>query len=194
MKNWKGDSKSAFRILGASNHVSEEREEMDYYATDPIAIKLLLDEENFENVLEPSCGEGHLSKELIKNGVKVTSRDIVDRGFGTVADFLCITNQEWHGDIITNPPYRWAKEFVEKSLNIVSEGNKVAMFLKLTFMEGKGRKHLFQTNPPKTIYVSSSRIKCFKNGLDNNKNSAIAYAWYVWEKGFKGSTTIKWIN
>ena len=25
-------------------------------------------------------------------------------------------------------------------------------------------------------------------------SSAAAYAWFVWEKGFKGETTVKWFN
>lgn len=24
--------------------------------------------------------------------------------------------------------------------------------------------------------------------------SAVAYAWYVWQKGYKGNTIVKWIN
>ena len=36
------DEKTKWRIIGASNHFSEEREENDYYATDPIAIDKLL--------------------------------------------------------------------------------------------------------------------------------------------------------
>ena len=31
-------------------------------------------------------------------------------------------------------------------------------------------------------------------GLRTTGGSAVAYAWYVWEKGYKGSTIIKWIN
>lgn len=38
------------------------------------------------------------------------------------------------------------------------------MFLKLTFLEGQKRKELFLHNPPKYIYVSSSRLKCAPNG------------------------------
>jgi hypothetical protein len=102
------------------------------------------------------------------------------------------------GDIVTNPPYRLATEFIYKALSIIREGNKVAMFLKLQFMEGKERKHLFTNFPPKTIYVSSSRILCAKNAeferMRAGGGSAVAYAWYVWVKGYKGPTTIKWIN
>lgn len=183
-------------LLGASSHSAQEREPNDYYATDPKAVELLCDMENFsQKILEPSCGEGHISQVLKDYGYSVTSRDLINRGYGEVADFLNKSNQEWCGDIITNPPYKFAKEFVEKSLDIVPEGHKVAMFLKLTFLEGKGRKEMFQNNPPKTVYVSSSRLKCAKNGdFDNAPGSATAYAWYVWEKGYKGDTVIKWFN
>ena len=63
-------------------------------------------------------------------------------------------------DIITNPPYKIAKEFVEHALEVITEGHKVAMFLKLTFLESKKRRELFEKYPPKVIYVSSSRLQC----------------------------------
>ena len=52
--------------------------------------------------------------------------------------------QDFSGDIITNPPYKYALEFVEHALNIVQQGRKVAMFLKLTILEGKARKAFFK--------------------------------------------------
>ena len=42
MKDWIGNNKSIYTTLGASNHTDKEREENDYYATDPIAIDKLL--------------------------------------------------------------------------------------------------------------------------------------------------------
>jgi hypothetical protein len=146
-------------------------------------------------VLEPSCGAGHISEVLKAHGYEVESRDLVDRGYGSQADFLSIDNQHFDGDIITNPPYSLAQEFVEKSLSIIPEGRKVAMFLKLTFLEGKKRKELFRTNPPIRIWVSSSRLKCAINGdFASIGSSATAYAWYIWEKGYKGDTIIRWFN
>jgi len=29
--------------------------------------------------------------------------------------------------------------------------------------------------------------------FDKYKVSAVAYAWFVWERGFKGETIVKWI-
>lgn len=197
MKDWIGDTNSVFATLGASNHIEEEREGHDYYATDPKAMELLLEMERFNNnIWESACGEGHLSEVLVKNGYNVKSTDLIDRGYGTGGvDFLKDEFEIFNGDIITNPPYKYAKQFIEKSLSIIPKGNRVAMFLKLTFMESKGRKQMFIDNPPKVIYVSSSRLLCVKNGdFSKKESSAVAYAWYIWENGYKGDTVIKWFN
>lgn len=36
-KDWKGNKNSIYKTLGASNHTKEDRQEEDYYATDPHA-------------------------------------------------------------------------------------------------------------------------------------------------------------
>lgn len=196
MKDWTGNDKTAFTTLGASNHSDFEREVNDYYATEPKAIKLLLELETFDkNIWECACGAGHLSNELESYGYNVKSTDLINRGYGeSGVDFLQHT-ELWDGDIITNPPYKYATEFIEKSLGLIPEGKKVAMFLRLQFLEGKRRKLMYKENPPKTIYVSSSRLACAMNGdFENMKGNAICYAWFVWEKGFKGTTELKWFN
>lgn len=196
-KDWKGNSNSIFKTIGASNHAEHEREKHDYYATEPAATEWLCRLEQFNGpILEPACGEGHISKVLTAHGYDVESRDLINRGFGVPnCDFLSTDNVSWDGDIITNPPYRYASDFVEKSLQIITDGHKVAMFLKLTFLEGKARRKLFDTNPPTRVWVSSSRLKCAINGdFDSVGGSATAYAWFIWEKGYKGETTVKWFN
>ena len=43
--------------------------------------------------------------------------------------------------------------------------------------------------------VSSSRLNCAMNGeFEKYPSSAVAYAWFVWEKGYRGNPVIKWIN
>lgn len=136
-----------------------------------------------------------MSRVLEAAGYDVVSRDLVDRGYGEVADFLAIDNLEWDGNIVTNPPYKYAQEFVEKALSIIPEGKKVCMFLKLQFLEGKARRALFRATPPIRVWVSSSRLQCAMNGdFDSIGGSAAAYAWFVWEKGYKGETIVKWFN
>lgn len=63
-------------------------------------------------------------------------------------DFLTETFPDFEGDIITNPPYSAGLEFVERALETVRPGGKVAMFLKVQFLEGKRRGELFAKTPP----------------------------------------------
>lgn len=193
-KDWAGNKATTFAILGASNHSKLTREVNDYYATDPKAVELLLEKEKFSNkLLEPSCGEGHISKVLQDAGYRVESYDLVDRGFGTVKDFFTV--EKFDGNIITNPPYKIALDFVKHSLEIIPDGNKVAMFLKIQFLESKSRRIFFDEFPPKKIYVASSRLICAMNGeFDKYKSSAACYAWFIWEKGYTGKPEIDWIN
>lgn len=187
-----------FKVLGASNHVPEERAVNDYYATDPRAVEMLLELEEFSpDIWEPACGEGHISKVLEANGHHVLSTDIVYRGYGlqTPLDFLEDDPLVFDGDIITNPPYKDAQAFVERAMDIITDGHKVAMFLKVQFLEGQKRKELFDKYPPKVVYVSRSRLACYRNGdMSCNPASTIAYAWYIWEKGFTGEPVIRWFN
>lgn len=197
-KDWTGNSRSAHAILGARNYAQNERETNDYYATEPKAATLLMQLEELSPLIwECACGEGHLAKEFEKAGYKVYATDLIDRGFGYVTDFLTTTAPPTPGfDVVTNPPYSKAQEFVEHALEILENGRKVAMFLKIQFLEGKARRKLFDEQPPKVIYVSTGRLKCAMNGDFERyaKSNAICYAWFIWEKGYKGETVIRWMN
>ena len=191
---------NTFITLGANNHTDVTREKDDFYATPPLAVKELMKLETFDkNIWEPCCGMNHITNVLKDNNYNVKTSDIIDRvndGSVEIIDFLNY-NGKYNGDIITNPPYKLATEFVYKSIETITYGHKVAMFLKLTFLETKKRYELFKKYPPKVIYVASMRFGCSQTGefnSDGNTGSAIAYCWYIWEKGYNGDTIIKWFK
>lgn len=211
-KDWTGNKKTTFVTLGASSHTDHDRAEHDYYATEPKAADLLCDVETFEgSIWENACGEGHLSERLKARGYEVKSTDLIDRGYGQGnVDFFKATTP-LADNIVTNPPYSYAKEWAEHSLSLLKEGKKLALFLSIQFLESAKRKTLFEKYPPKTVYVCRNRILCGINGdfrakdkegnviynEDENPkkmSSAKCYAWFVWEKGFKGDPIIRWIN
>lgn len=200
-KDWTGNKNSVFKTLGASNHTDKERQVDDFYATSPIAIDVLLNDGGVKfspKVWEPAAGRGHLSERLKEYGYEVYSTDLVYRGYGQGGIDFLKQFEIWDGDIITNPPYKTSLPFIEHGLSIIPNGRRVFMFLKLQFLEGKARRKLFDTGCLKTVYVSSSRILCAKNadfeGMRAGGGSAVAYAWFEFEKGYKGDTIIKWIN
>lgn len=201
MKNWNGNSKSIYVTMGASNHTNKEREKDDYYATDPNALRILLDKlENdgitlHKDIWECACGEGHLSKVLKSKNYNVYSTDLVNRGYeDEKMDFLKVNATEIDADILTNPPYKFAKEFVRKALEIQKDGYYTIMFLKIQFLEGQARQELFKKYPPKFIYVNSKRQLCAMNGeFEKYKATAICYCWFVWQKGYTGESIVRWI-
>ena len=186
--------------LGAHNAAVSEREENDYYATDPRAVGLLLERERFSPcVWEPACGEGHIARELERAGHTVYASDLIGRGYGAVRDFL----EERESpppfpdfDIVTNPPYKLALPFVRHALDLIGDGRKAAFFLKLQFLESVERRKLFDVSPPRAVYVASGRLRCAKNGdfAAARHANAISYAWFVWEKGYRGEPVLRWIN
>ena len=167
-KDWTGNRNSVWKTLGASNHTDKEREQHDFYATDSRAIDLLVSKIDLpKQVFEPACGAGHLSVRLEELGHEVYSSDLIDRGYGHVKDFFAMNEPPFDGDfaIVTNPPYRFATEFITHSLELVPEGGLVCMFLKTTFAESKGRyTTLFRNYPPTGFYNASSAYCARKTG------------------------------
>ena len=136
-------------------------------------------------------------------GHDVISADLVNRGYGKAGvDFLGCDDITTYGEdihcIVTNPPYKYAKGFVLKSLEILPLDGLVCMFLKTTFAEGKGRYNdLFSIYPPQLVLQCVERVLCAKNGdfegMMRGGGSAVAYAWWIWRKGYKGKTILDWV-
>lgn len=174
------------------------REENDFYATNPHALEIFMNDlRNIglnNKVWECSCGKGHLSEVLKNEGYKIVSSDLIDRGYGTGGiDFLQCSKQ-WDGDILTNPPFKLAEKFVEKAMELLIDGNKLVLFLKVQFLESKSRKELFKKYPPKYVYINSERQQCCKDAeFDKYTATTQCYRWYIWEKGYEGEPTVRWI-
>ena len=192
--DWTGNGTSVYKMIGASNHSEEEREQNDYYATDPNAVEMLLERETFSHeIWEPACGGGHISRTLSAHGYSVKCTDLIKRIPEEIAlDFLK-ADTPFDGDIITNPPYRLCSEFIAKALSLIPTGHKVAMLLKLTTLEGQKRYHeIYRDNPPEKVLVFVKRIECARGGKFTG-SSAVCYSWFIWKKGFKGKPTINWL-
>lgn len=194
-----------FNLKGCSlagTSLTRERAENDYYATPYESTRALLDIEKFEgDFIEPCVGGGHIA-EILKEYYpdrEVVGVDLIDRGYKNtiVSNYF---DYKFDGDynIVTNPPYSLAQEFLEHSMEQVKDGKKIAMFLKIQFLEGAKRRELFKKYPPKYIYVFSKRQNPWRNGSPIDENgkpwsSTMCFAWFVWEKGYKGYPTINWI-
>ncbi|MCI7208535.1 MAG: hypothetical protein MSA15_21390 [Clostridium sp.] len=186
----------------AGGNSSTKREENDYYATAPETTKLFLDifkEDLGESILEPACGEGHLAevlKEYFPNS-NIDCIDLINRGYGTGGiDFLTYNTDKKYDTVITNPPFKYAKEFILKGLEL--SNRYVIMLCKIQLLEGVNRKEMFFNTPLKYIYVHTTRQATWKNGEETDSRgkkwaTTMCLAWFVWEKGYNEEPIVRWI-
>lgn len=197
-------SLSGNKLVGGNP--TNERIAYDFYATNPKALEMLLNEHNFKGnkILEPCVGKGHLA-DVLKNNFpssEITNLDIINRGYPNTIehDFLKWETEEKFDTIITNPPYGIVNEFVTKGIDLLEDKGQMAFFLKIQFLEGGKRyKNIFKKYPPKYIYVFSNRMPTWANGEEINPKTkkkwvtTFCHAWFIWEKGSKTEPIIRWL-
>ena len=168
----------------------------DFYRTPASSTRALLRAEHLPpKVWEPACGDGAISEVLMQAGHQVISTDLVDRGYGeTRRDFL-MESSLCAPAIVTNPPFKLADEFVLQALRLGAE--KVAMFMRLAWLEGSGRHtRLWSKHPPARIWVFSKRQTLWRGDDPDarDKGGAICFGWFVWDAGFSGAPALGWLN
>jgi hypothetical protein len=169
------------------------RHPFDYYREDAGCVHKLLDAVTFDGAIhDPACGAGNIPRTAAGRGYAATGSDIVDRGFGTVIDFL--EDRSPRCNIVSNPPYVLAERFVLHALSIVE--NRVAVLVRLAFLEGQGRrKRLYLPHPPEQVLVFATRPSMPPGDLQIEATGGkVAYAWVVWLKGWASrKSTIGWL-
>lgn len=201
-KDWTGNKNSIFKTLGSSTHAKGVRQAEDYYATPPQAIDRLIAHYKLPSYIwECAAGEGHLAKRLMDLGYNVFCTDIVDRGFDIVKrDFLKTNDTPFINNycILTNPPYKYATEFIEHALEIIHYNQPVIMLLKTPALAGLDRfNRLYSKGYLEAIYQFTTRITCAKNGefetYHKGGGSAVDYFWGVFRKNAAQPPKIYWV-
>jgi hypothetical protein len=133
-----------------------------------------------------------MAKPLKEYFASVKCADAYDYGYAPVRDFLSFpyeTNAvDW---VITNPPFRLAEEFVQRSFDVARTG--VAMLVRTVFLESIGRyNRLFLNHPPSVFAQFVERVPMVKGRLDKKATTATGYAWLVWLHG-NDMSKLAWI-
>ena len=174
-----------------SLNTNKARPKNDFYQTPYSMTRHLLDREKFEGkIFEPCCGEGAILKVLDEYNYEYSCGDIT-----FALNFL--ENFSQNDNIITNPPYSLAKEFILHAKKHTSK--KIAMLLPLNYLHGiqRYREVWLDTEfPLKKIYVFC-RYPMLSNEIREDgkyETGMMVYAWFIWDRAHKGSATIDWID
>lgn len=189
----------------AGMSTTRQRVDNDFYATPSNAVTAILNEIKLNgSILEPAAGQGHISKLLREYYPysEIVSTDLVQREekFGIPiqgnVDFLKHEFGRKFDNIITNPPFNLAQQFIEKALKLAND--KVIMFSKIQLLEGSKRRTMFDNTPLKYVYVFTKRVNPLRNGEELDEKgkpwaSTMCFAWFVWEHGYEGEPIVRWL-
>lgn len=167
----------------------------DYYPTPDGATNALINHPDClfrsNQVWEPACGDGAISKILTARGYHVKSSDLYDRGYGDPGVDFLFNWDPWEGVIMTNPPFNLAEQFLEHALILGSR--QVFLLLKLQFLEGARRSLQLESSPLARVYVFRKRLTMTRNGEKQTGSGMMAFAWFEWVRGWKENPMIRWL-
>jgi hypothetical protein len=131
--------------------------------------------------LEPACGEGHMARAVSEYFGAVTARDVHPYGYGKVDDFLIPPMDGESFDwIISNPPFRLARQFIEQALLRSNKG--VAMLVRTSFLESIDRyEKIFSGDlKPNRVAQFVERVPMIKRRVSREATTATSYCWLIW--------------
>ncbi len=185
------NTKKAQSIVGTNNDGGRPAD--DWYPTPSPTTKALLRVEKFNgSVWECACGDGAMSKVIERAGYEVVSTDKYPKGYGTHLDYL-YASELLADNIMTNPPFDLLSSFIERSYALKPE--KFCFFGKLAVLEGVERSEILERTHLTRVWVFRQRQSLYRNGVNENSSAGgmIAFAWFVWERGYSGKPMIGWI-
>lgn len=163
-----------------------ERKERDLYETPAWVTEALLPHLPTRDleIWEPACASGKMVRVLGRQH-RVVATDISDT---PSIDFLTVQDAPYgpHDAIVTNPPYEWAQQFIERALQLTfPRRGVVAMLLRTDYDHAKTRSYLFAGSPFFTKkVVLTKRIKWFE---DSKGQPSFNHAWFIWDHKNQGA-------
>lgn len=150
------------------------RQDKDFYPTPPECTIALLDFLESKMLLrktdaiwECACGDNAMVRVMSNLGYSVIGTD-VSFGYDYLSPNLDVPS-EW---IITNPPFSFAQQFIERS---IEHKRPFAMLLKSQYWHSAKRRKLFEDHPP--LYVLPLT---WRPDFSGKGNSMMDVMWCVW--------------
>jgi hypothetical protein len=165
----------------------------DLYSTPAVAVEALLKVESLPHYIwECAAGRGAIVRPLRAAGHAVTASDILHYDFPLdfEGDFLAqVVVPAGTEQILTNPPFRYAAEFVDHGLSLCP---RVIMLCRLAFLESACRSRILDTGTLAAVHVFKRRLPMMhRDGWAGRRaSSAMPFAWFVWDRNHDGPATI----
>jgi hypothetical protein len=161
-----------------------QRREGDFYQTPPSMTRQFLDEIPVLDfpVLEPAAGFGALSCVLAEQGGPIVAYDILPGPGIDQGDFLEETRR--FPEIITNPPFSLALEFILKCKEVAER--RFSLLMPIDYLHGLERFHRVYSARDDWclahlhIYVRRAMMSGTAREDGKYETGMITWGWYTW--------------
>lgn len=186
-----------------------DRHPEDWYVDPDWVSARLFEEEEFDgHVHDPFCGAFSIVRSALKAGISISVADIAhpqERGISETS--WVATNYMTDGirrrNIVSNPPFSLCDPRKDKTQCCVRfalrySTHKVAFLIPTSWMNAAKRGAWLETTPLRTVYLLGPRPSMppgpvIQAGIKPG-NGTKDFAWFVWQHGFFGKPTLKWLR
>jgi hypothetical protein len=187
-------------IAGAGARMRERRSQIWYRETNEHYVEpawcseRLFEVEAFSGAVhDPCCGLGTIPEAARRAGLTASASDLVDRGYGRarIEDFFGSTERQ--DNIVCNPPFKVASQFVLHGLTLTSR--KIAIIFPIARLNAA---HWTAETPLWRVWLLSPRPSMPPGHViaagRKPGGGKVDFCWLVFERGHQGPVELRWLH
>ena len=171
-----------------------DRDDHDFYVEPAWCSERLFAVEPFAGLIwDPAAGSGTIPRAARAAGLSNFASDIADHGCGPRQDFLIASAPAEAFDIVTNPPFRLARAFVERALTLGAR--KTAVIFPTARLNAA---RWLEPLPLAKIYLLTPRPSMPPGEViargERPGGGRTDFAWLVFNHGHSGPPELRWLH
>ena len=171
-----------------------DRDDDDFYVEPAWCSERLFAVEPFAGLIwDPAAGSGTIPRAARAAGLSNFASDIADHGCGPRQDFLTASAPAEAFDVVTNPPFRLARAFVERALTLGAR--KTAVVFPTSRLNAA---RWLEPLPLAKIYLLTPRPSMPPGEViargERPGGGRMDFAWLVFSHGHSAPPELRWLH
>jgi hypothetical protein len=171
------------------------RSQADFYVEPAWCARRLFEVEPFTGLIwDPACGLSTIPKAARTAGLSSYGSDIAEDAVGTQQDFLTASPLASPFSVVTNPPFKLARKFAERALNL--NATKVGVLFPVACMNAASR-WLIPLQLAR-VWLLTPRPSMPPGELilrgEKPQGGRVDYCWLVFDRGYAGWPQMGWLH
>jgi hypothetical protein len=171
-----------------------DRDDHDFYVEPAWCSERLFAVEPFTGLIwDPAAGSGTILRAARAAGLSNFASDIAEHGYGPRQDFLTAPAPAAVFSVVTNPPFRLARAFVERALTLGAVKTVIifptARLNAARWLEQTPLARIWLLTPRPSMPPGEAILRGEKPA-----GGRVDFCWLVFEVGYCGASMVRWLR